>query len=275
MLPAFPANLRKQLKGAPYPAPRNILAAAVEGAQVDVDTALRIESRYFIELVTGQVVEEHDQGVLLRHADDGGARVPAGGVRPVGADEGRRARRRDDGRRDRVRAARGPAVDVVLKDVTVEAAAKGKAYSEGLVAKAVQRGRTTPEKGAALLDRITPTADPADLAGCDLVIEAVFESGALKQRGVRRGREGRRARTRCCAPTPPRCRSPRSPRASTGPADFVGLHFFSPVDKMPLIEIIRGRETSDAALARAFDVAAGCARPRSSSTTAAASSPAG
>ena len=102
-LPAFPANLRKQLKGAPMPAPRNILAAAVEGTQVDVDTALRIETRYFVELVTGQVAKNMIAGVLLRHAGRStrGAAAP-GRVRRAGADEGRRPRRRDDGRGHRV-----------------------------------------------------------------------------------------------------------------------------------------------------------------------------
>ena len=89
MLPAFPANLRKQLKGAPYPAPRNILAAAVEGAQVDVDTALAIESRYFAELVTGQVAKNMIQGVLLRPAAHQRRRLAARRVRALPAAQGR------------------------------------------------------------------------------------------------------------------------------------------------------------------------------------------
>ena len=146
--------------------------------------------------------------------------------------------------------------EVVLKDVTADAAAKGRAYSEGLVAKGVQRGRTTPEKGAALLDRITPTADYDALAGCDLVIEAVFESAALKK-------EVFAEVAKVVAPDALLCSNTSTlPITSLAegvdrPGDFVGLHFFSPVDKMPLIEIIRGRATSDATLARAFDVAVG------------------
>ena len=85
MLPAFPANLRKQLKGAPLPAPRNILAAAVEGAQVDVDTALRIESRYFVELVTGQVAKNMTKAFFFDMQA-----ISSGASRPSGYDRGRR-----------------------------------------------------------------------------------------------------------------------------------------------------------------------------------------
>jgi 3-hydroxyacyl-CoA dehydrogenase/enoyl-CoA hydratase/3-hydroxybutyryl-CoA epimerase len=146
--------------------------------------------------------------------------------------------------------------EVVLKDVDRDAAAKGKAYSEGLVAKGVQRGKTTPEKGAALLDRITPTDDYAALAGCDLVIEAVFESVSLKKEVYAEVTKVVAADALLCSNT---STLPITSLAEgvDRPADFIGLHFFSPVDKMPLIEIIRGRGTSDATLARAFDVAVG------------------
>jgi 3-hydroxyacyl-CoA dehydrogenase/enoyl-CoA hydratase/3-hydroxybutyryl-CoA epimerase len=253
VLPAFPANLRKQLKGAPMPAPRNILAAAVEGAQVDVDAALRIESRYFVELLCGQVAKNMTKAFFFdMQAVAGGAARPDGherwaptrvavlGAGMMGAGIAY------------VCAKAG--WDVVLKDVSREAAAKGRAYSEGLVAKDVERGRTTQDAGAALLGRITPTDDYADLAGCDLVIEAVFESGTLK-------REVFGDAVRAVAPDALLC-SNTSTLPITGLADavdrpeaFVGLHFFSPVDKMPLVEIVRGRATSDAAIAKAFDVA--------------------
>ena len=165
MLPAFPANLRKQLKGAPLPAPRNILAAAVEGTQVDVDTALRIETRYFVELVTGQVAKNMTKAFFFdMQAISGGASRPAG-YDAVGADEGRRPRRRDDGRGHRVLVRAGGLGGRAQGRRSSDVAAKGKAYSEGLVAKGVQRGKTTPEKGAALLARITPTDDYAALAG--------------------------------------------------------------------------------------------------------------
>jgi 3-hydroxyacyl-CoA dehydrogenase / enoyl-CoA hydratase / 3-hydroxybutyryl-CoA epimerase len=254
-LPAFPANLRKQLKGAPMPAPRNILAAAVEGAQVDVDTAMRIEARYFTELVTGQVSKNMTKAFFYDlQAINGG-------------------RSRPDGHpqwRPRKVAVLGAGMmgagiayvcalagwEVVLKDVSPEAAQKGKGYSEGLVAKGVQRGRTTPEKGEALLGRITPTADYADLAGCDVVIEAVFESVALKQEVFREAMEVVEPDALLCSNT---STLPITELAAglDRQADFIGLHFFSPVDKMPLVEIIRGERTSDAAVARAFDLTLG------------------
>ena len=102
-LPAFPANLRKQLKGANYPAPHHIMAAAVEGAQVDFDSAIEIEGRYFADLAHRPGREEHDPGVLLRPAAGQRRPRPAGGHRALRADEGRRARRRHDGRGDRLR----------------------------------------------------------------------------------------------------------------------------------------------------------------------------
>src|SRR3954452_18554327 len=143
--------------------------------------------------------------------------------------------------------------EVVLKDVSLEAAEKGKTYSEGLVAKGVKRGKTTLEKGEALLERITPTDDYNDLAGCDIVIEAVFESVELKQQVFREAMKVIEPDALLCSNT---STLPITELAAgiERPADFIGLHFFSPVDKMPLVEIIRGERTSDAALAKAYDV---------------------
>jgi len=252
VLPAFPGNLRKQLKGAPMPAPRNILAAAVEGTQVDIDTALRIESRYLVELLVGQTFKNMTKAFFfdLQHINNGGSRpdgfekwtpvkVAVLGAGMMGAGIAY------------VCALRG--WEVVLKDVSVEAAAKGKAYSEGLVTKGVSRGKTTQEKGDALLARITPTASYEDLAGCDVVIEAVFESVELKQQVFAEAAPHLAPGALLCSNTS------TLPITTLGagvdrPADFIGLHFFSPVDKMPLVEIIRGEQTSDAALAKAFDL---------------------
>ncbi|HEX5955150.1 MAG TPA: 3-hydroxyacyl-CoA dehydrogenase family protein, partial [Solirubrobacterales bacterium] len=144
-------------------------------------------------------------------------------------------------------------MEVVLKDVALENAEKGKAYSARLNAKAIERGRLTEEKGQALLDRITPTADPADLAGCDLVIEAVFEDPSLKHRVFSEVTPHVNDDALLCSNTS----TLPITELATGvdrPKDFIGLHFFSPVDKMPLVEIIRGEETSDEALAKAYDV---------------------
>ncbi|MEU2658171.1 3-hydroxyacyl-CoA dehydrogenase NAD-binding domain-containing protein [Streptomyces sp. NPDC007325] len=251
-LPAFPANLRKTLAGAPYPAPRNIMAAAVEGSQVDFETAQVIESRYFTELVTGQTAKNMIQAFFFDLQA-----VNSGASRPKGVEK----------RQVRKVAVLGAGmmgagiayscaragIEVVLKDVTDEAAAKGKGYSEKLCAKAVARGRTTQEKADALLARITPTADPQALAGCDAVIEAVFEDTALKHKVFQEIQHIVGPDALLCSNT------------STLPitvlaegverqGDFIGLHFFSPVDKMPLVEIIKGERTGDEALARAFDL---------------------
>jgi 3-hydroxyacyl-CoA dehydrogenase / enoyl-CoA hydratase / 3-hydroxybutyryl-CoA epimerase len=146
--------------------------------------------------------------------------------------------------------------DVVLADVTLKAAQRGKAYSEGLVAKAVGKDRITADAGAALVGRITPTAGYGALAGCDLVVEAVFESLALKREVLAEVATIVTADALLCSNTSTLPITALA-EAVDRPDDVVGLHFFSPVDKMPLVEIIRGERTSDEALARAFDVAVG------------------
>ncbi|MEU1508371.1 3-hydroxyacyl-CoA dehydrogenase NAD-binding domain-containing protein [Kitasatospora sp. NPDC005748] len=251
-LPAFPSNLRKQLAGAPYPAPRNVLAAAVEGAQVDVDTAMVIEARYFTELACGQTSKNMIQALFFDMQA-----VNSGAGRPQGVEK-RTVRRVAVlgagmmGAGIAYTCAKA-GIEVLLKDVSTEAAERGKAYSAGLLDKAVARGRATEAQREELLARITPTAEAADLAGCDAVIEAVFENPELKRK-VFQEIEG------VVAPDALLCSN-----TSTLPigllaegvgrtADFIGLHFFSPVDKMRLVEIIRGPQTGDEALARAFDL---------------------
>ncbi|MGW5634106.1 3-hydroxyacyl-CoA dehydrogenase NAD-binding domain-containing protein [Streptomyces sp. NPDC003832] len=251
-LPAFPANLKKQLNGAPYPAPRNILAAAVEGAQVDFETAQVIEARYFVELAAGQTSKNMIQAFFFDlQAVNSGANRPKGieprpvrkvavlGAGMMGAGIAYSCAR--------------AGIDVVLKDVTAEAAAKGKAYSEQLCAKAVSRGRTTQAKADALLARITPTADPQGVAGCDAVIEAVFENPELKHKVFQEIQHLVEPDALLCSNT---STLPITALAEgvERQADFIGLHFFSPVDKMPLVEIIKGERTGDEALARAFDL---------------------
>ncbi|GAA2533273.1 3-hydroxyacyl-CoA dehydrogenase NAD-binding domain-containing protein [Mycolicibacterium diernhoferi] len=251
ILPSFPATLKKQLKGAPVPAPRAILDAAVEGAQVDFDTASRIESRYFVKLVTGQTAKNMIQAFFLdQQSISGGASRPDGiGSTPITKIGVLGAGMMGAGIAY-VSAKAG--YDVVLKDVTIEAAQKGKAYSEKIEAKALQRGTTTQEKSDALLAKITPTADPADLAGVDFVIEAVFEDETLKHKVFGEIEDIVEPNAILGSNT--------STLPITGLAagvkrqeDFIGIHFFSPVDKMPLVEIIKGEKTSDEALARVFD----------------------
>jgi 3-hydroxyacyl-CoA dehydrogenase / enoyl-CoA hydratase / 3-hydroxybutyryl-CoA epimerase len=251
ILPSFPALLRKQLKGAPMPAPRAILDTAVEGAQVDFDTASRIESRYFTQLVTGQVAKNMIQAFFfdLQHITSGGSRPEGIGKTPIKKIGVLGAGMMGAGIAY-VSAKAG--FDVVLKDVSIEAAQKGKGYSEGLEARALSKGRTTEQKSKLLLDRITPTADAADLAGVDFVIEAVFESQDLKHKVFQEIEDIVEPNALLGSNT--------STLPITGLAtgvkrqeDFVGIHFFSPVDKMPLVEIIKGEKTSDEALARVFD----------------------
>ncbi len=254
MLPAFPANLRKQLKGAPMPAPHHIMCAAVEGATVDIDTAFTIEGRYFVDLARGQVAKNMIQAFWFDLNS-----INAGGSRPDGY-EPRPAKKvaiLGAGMMGAgiayVSARNG--IEVMLKDVSIEAAEKGKYYSKKILDKAISRGKSTEAKRDEVLARITPTADYADLAGCDLIVEAVFEKVSLKHEVF--------AQAEPVVAPDALLGSNTSTLPITGlaegvqrKADFIGLHFFSPVDKMPLLEIIRGERTSDAALARALDFAA-------------------
>ncbi|EHK88155.1 3-hydroxyacyl-CoA dehydrogenase NAD-binding domain-containing protein [Saccharomonospora azurea] len=250
-LPAFPATLRKQLKGAPMPAPRAILAAAVEGAQVDVDTASLIETRYFVSLVTGQVAKNMTKAFFfdLQHINSGGSR-PDGFEKYTARKVGVLGAGMMGAGIAYVSAKAG--IDVVLKDVSKENAEKGKDYARKLEEKALKRGKTTEEKSKALLDRITTTGDAADLEGVDFVIEAVFESTELKHKVFQEIENIVEPEAVLGSNT--------STLPITGLAegvkrqeDFIGIHFFSPVDKMPLVEIIRGEKTSDATLAKVFD----------------------
>ncbi|MEU4812940.1 3-hydroxyacyl-CoA dehydrogenase NAD-binding domain-containing protein [Nocardia fluminea] len=250
-LPAFPANLRKQLKGANMPAPRAIMAAAVEGAQVGFDDASLIESRYFAQLVTGPVAKNMMQAFFLdlQAINNGGSRpkdIPQRKINKIGV---LGAGMMGAGIAY-VSAQAG--YEVVLKDVTLEAAERGKNYSEKIEAKALSRGKTTEEKSKALLDRITPTDSAADFAGVDFVIEAVFENTELKHKVFQEIED--------IVEPDALLGSNTSTLPITGLAsgvkreqDFIGIHFFSPVDKMPLVEIIKGEKTSDEALARVFD----------------------
>ncbi|MFF6813214.1 3-hydroxyacyl-CoA dehydrogenase NAD-binding domain-containing protein [Streptomyces sp. NPDC012403] len=251
-LPALPAMLRKKTGGAPCPAPRDILAAAVETSQVDVDTAFVVEARYLTELVTGQITKNMIQAYFFDlQAVNSGAGRPRG-VEPRGVT---RVAVLGAGMMGAgiAHSCALAGIDVVLKDVSAEAAAKGKGHSEKLCAKAVSRGRTTQEKADALLARITPTADVRDLAGCDAVIEAVFEDTGLKHTVFQEVQE-------VVAPDALLCSNTSTlpitvlAKGVERPRDFIGLHFFSPVDRMPLVEIVKGEKTGDEALARAFDL---------------------
>lgn len=250
MLAIAPSILRSKTQGC-FPAPEKILCAAVEGAQVDFDTAHLIETRYFTELVTGQVAKNmigtfwfqlnqinagssRPQGYapyVTRKLGVLGAGMMGAGIAYVSACAG---------------------IEVVLKDITLAAAEKGKAHSAALLDKKVSRGQLTAEQRETTLARIHPTQDDADLAGCDLIIEAVFEDRALKAKVSAAAQSVVGANAVIASNT---STLPISGLATAVPdqARFIGLHFFSPVDKMPLVEIIKGARTSDETLARGFD----------------------
>jgi len=254
-LPAFPSNLRKQLKGAQdnYPAPKAIMSAAVEGAQVDFDSALKIEGRYFISLATGKHAKNMIKAFFfdLQKINGGGSRpskekfptfqskkvgiLGAGmmgqGIAYVSAMSG---------------------IEVVLIDAAQDAAERGKAYTQKLLEKRVSKGAMTKEAAEQKLALITPTTDYSKLTGCDLVIEAVFEDRKIKADVTAK------AEAACGADLIMASNTSTLPitglaEASRNAKNYIGLHFFSPVDKMPLVEIIMGKETGEEALAKAFD----------------------
>ena len=250
-LPAFPANLRKQLKGANYPAPKNIMAAAVESTQVDVDNAFLIEERYFIDLVTGQIAKNMINAFFFNlQAINGGASRPKDVPKFTAKKVGVLGAGMMGAGIAYVTAMTGS--EVVLKDISVENAEKGKDYSRKLLDKAISRGKMTEEKKEQVLSLITATADAKDLEGVDFVIEAVFESTELKHKVFQEIED-------VVLPDAV-LGSNTSSLPITGLAkgvkkqdNFIGIHFFSPVDKMPLVEIICGKDTSPEVLAKTYD----------------------
>lgn len=250
MLAVAPAALRQKTRGL-YPAPEYALAAMVEGAQVDFDTALRIESRYLAKLIVSPVAKNMINTFFFNMNA-----IKAGQSRPKW--EGRYKPQKvgilGAGMMGAgiayAQASRG--VATVLKDVSLDKAEAGKAYSAKLTQKRVEKGRMDPQEQAALLARITPTESAKDLQGCELVIEAVFENRELKAK-VTREAEAMLAPGSFFASNTSTLPITGLAKASARPAKFVGIHFFSPVDKMKLVEIIRGRETDDETVARAYD----------------------
>jgi 3-hydroxyacyl-CoA dehydrogenase/enoyl-CoA hydratase/3-hydroxybutyryl-CoA epimerase len=233
-----------------YPAAKAMLSAIYEGALVDFDTALRIEARWFTSVLmdpssaamirslflSKQALEK---GALRPDVPEGlvsklgvlGAGMMGAGIATVAAQAG---------------------IDVVLIDRDQDTADRGRAHAAAYFDDGVKRRKTTPEKRDAALARITATPDFAALAGCDLVVEAVFEDPAIKADATARaeavlGPDAIFATNTSTLPISDLA------RASGDPARFVGIHFFSPVEKMALVEIIRGRETGDAAVAKALD----------------------
>ncbi len=234
-----------------YPAPIGAISAVYEGCITPIDTGLDIESQYFGQLVSGVTARNMMRSLFVnKGAADKLARRPRGieksrvtklgilGAGMMGAGIAYVSAR--------------AGMQVVLLDTEIEGAERGKAYSENLLTKAIKRGYSTEEKAQALLNMIHPTTEYSDLEGCELVIEAVFESREIKAVVT--------AKTEAVIPETAIFASNTSTLPITGlaeaskrPGSFMGLHFFSPVDKMPLVELIVGEKSSDEAVARGLD----------------------
>jgi 3-hydroxyacyl-CoA dehydrogenase / enoyl-CoA hydratase / 3-hydroxybutyryl-CoA epimerase len=250
MFPAGNAMLHSKTLGN-YPAPQAIMSCVYEGLQVPMDAALRIEARYMAELMMNPASRNMIRSLFINMQRAAklasrpkdvpeaklkkiavlGAGMMGAGIAYVSAQSG---------------------LEVVLIDSTDAAAQKGKAYAEKLLDGAIAKGRSTVEKKAALLARITPTTSYAGLADCDLVIEAVFEDRAIKA-DVTKKAEAVLPVTAIFGSNTSTLPITGLAEASRDATKFIGVHFFSPVDKMQLVEIIRGKATSDATLAVAMD----------------------
>jgi len=243
-------NLGKMAHGN-YPAQSYIMKVIHDGLPITIDRALEIEARYFIKLLASKEAKNMIRtGFMeLQKAKKGiarpktepkyeikklgilGAGMMGAGIAYVSAKAG---------------------MDVVLKDVSQEGADKGKAYSKAILDKAISKNRSTPEKAEALLSKIEATADPASMKDCDLVIEAVFEDPKLKAI-VTAETEAVLGADKVYASNTSTIPITELAKASSRPDNFIGIHFFSPVEKMPLVEIIVGEKTEAKAIAAAVD----------------------
>ncbi len=250
MLMAANAMLREKTYDN-YPAPKHILSCVYEGLSTNLDTGLAIEARYFTNLVMSPVSKNMIRSLFFGMQDANkltsrpkdvpvqnyskigmlGAGMMGAGIAMCTASAG---------------------IEIVLLDTTQEAADKGKDYARKQWNKQVQRGRMKPEAMEALLARIHPTSSYADLKDCELVIEAVFEKREIKA-DVTKKAEAVIAPDAVFASNTSTLPITGLAEASVRPANFIGLHFFSPAEKMPLVEIIVGKATSDQTLARSMD----------------------
>jgi 3-hydroxyacyl-CoA dehydrogenase / enoyl-CoA hydratase / 3-hydroxybutyryl-CoA epimerase len=238
-----------QTQGA-FPAARALLSAAYEGALVPFDVALRIEARHFTAILL-----HPSSSAMIRTLFIGKEALEKGAMRPAAPDQSVKtlgvigAGMMGAGI---AYVAANAGISVVLIDATQTAADRGRNYAEGLLDKGIKRGKVTADKKAEVLARIAANTDYTALAGCDLVIEAVFEDPKTKADVTARVAEivGPTCIFATNTSTLPITDLARAwPRAD----QFIGIHFFSPVDKMLLVEIIRGRETGDLAVAKALD----------------------
>jgi 3-hydroxyacyl-CoA dehydrogenase/enoyl-CoA hydratase/3-hydroxybutyryl-CoA epimerase len=234
-----------------YPAPVAILSAVYEGTQLPIDTGLAVESRYFGTLLAGPVARNLMRTMFVNKGlADNLARRPPGVPKSRVAKLGVLGAGMMGAGIAHVSAQAG--IEVVLLDTTVERARQGDDHSRQMLAKDLERGRIDQARVDATLARIHPTADHADLSGCDLVIEAVFEDRAIKAEATAKA-EAVLGPDAVFASNTSTLPISGLAKASRRPARFIGLHFFSPVEKMPLVEIIVGRKTDTTTIARAYD----------------------
>nr|WP_315051798.1 3-hydroxyacyl-CoA dehydrogenase NAD-binding domain-containing protein [uncultured Brevundimonas sp.] len=244
------AMLRKQSYGN-YPAVLNLMKAVYEGLQVPIDAGLRIETRYFIKTLMTPQAQAMIRSLFLSKQE-----LDKGAVRPAGVEK-------SDPKKVAVLGAgmmgAGIAyvqvmagIETVLIDQTQEAADKGKQHVADLLKKRLSRGQMTQDKHDATLALVTATTDYDLIKGSDLVVEAVFESREIKADVTKRA-EAQLADGAVFGSNTSTLPITGLAEASVRPADFIGIHFFSPVDKMMLVEIIMGEKTGDAALAKAID----------------------
>ena len=233
-----------------YPAAKALLSSVYEGALVPFDTAIKIEARWFTS-----VLMNPSSSAMIRTLFINKEALEKGANRPKAADQSvRKVGVIGAGMMGAGIAyvAANAGIEVVLIDASQEAADGGRAHSEGLLDKGIQRRKVTPEKKAEVLARITATTDYAALGGCDLIVEAVFEDPKVKAEVT--------AKIEAVIPSSAILATNTSTlpitglsRASKRPEQFIGIHFFSPVDKMNLVEIIRGKATGEVAVAKALD----------------------
>jgi 3-hydroxyacyl-CoA dehydrogenase / enoyl-CoA hydratase / 3-hydroxybutyryl-CoA epimerase len=250
MLSVAPAMLKQKTRGL-YPAPEAALAAMVEGAMVDYETALRIESRYLAHLIVSPVAKNMINTFFFHmNAVKGGSSRPKDFPKFKPTKVGILGAGMMGAGIAYAQASRG--IDTVLEDVSLENAELGKAYSQRVTQPRVDKGRMSVVEQQALLARILPTDHAKDLAGCQLIIEAVYEARDVKAQ-VTREAEEQLARGGFMASNTSTLPITSLAQACKRPEKFIGIHFFSPVDKMQLVEIIRGEKTDDETVARAYD----------------------
>jgi len=245
------AALMQKMTNHNYPAPLAIMAATYEGSVLPMDTALDVESKYFTQLLMDPTSRNMTRTLFLnKGAADKLARRPAGPEKRLVTRLGVLGAGMMGAGIAYVSANAG--MQVVLLDMSLDNAEKGKDYSRKLLQKSIDRGRMDADKAADILERITTTDSYADLAGCELVIEAVFEDAGIKA-DVTAKTEAVIAADAIFASNTSTLPITGLAKASKKPDQFIGIHFFSPVDKMPLVEVIVGKQTGDTAIAQALD----------------------